>query len=404
MSQPSRSVTLVLTTPTGEVLGALPAYDVELPWWQEVTGVVAGARVVHGLDVTVLRLLATRDPFGAGGPVTYLAETTDERAGARTVPWDGCDPVADEPLRLPYARPGGPDLDLDWADRVLAGRGERRTGPAGQQRTWNLSSVWRLPTTAGDAWLKVVPPFFGHEGAMLTLLHREHPGLVPQPLGAEGRRVLLAHVPGGDNYHARLPALLDLVRILVALQDEWADRVDELLALGAPDWRAAEFVPAAEDVLARTAGQLDAHTAAAVRTLVGGLPERLADAASCGLPETLVHGDFHPGNTVGAGAHPVVLDWGDCGVGHPLLDQAAFTARLGGADRDAVLREWARQWRVRRPGCDPERASHLLAPVAALRQAMVYRAFLDNIEPDEQVYHRDDPATWLRRAAELGSP
>jgi len=28
-------------------------------------------------------------------------------------------------------------------------------------------------------------------------------------------------------------------------------------------------------------------------------------------------------------------------------------------------------------------------------------AFLDRIEPDEHVYHDQDPATWLRQAAEL---
>ena len=399
MGTAGRSVTLVLTTPVGELLGALPPYDVALPWWQEVAGVVAGARACYGLDVTVLRFLGARDAFGRGGPVSYLAETSDPRAGAATMPYDGRDPLADEPLRLPYARPGGPEQDLAWADDVLAGLGHRRTGPAVQQRTWNLSSVWRLATSAGDAWLKVVPPFFGHESAMLRLLHEEHPGLVPTPLGADGSRVLLAHVPGGDNYHADLPVLLELVRTLVALQAEWTDRVDELLTLGAPDWRAGPFADAAADVLERTVDQLDADTVATLRRLVDGLPERFAAIAACGIPDTLAHGDYHPGNTVGAGEHPVVLDWGDCGVGHPLLDQAAFTGRLTDDARAVVLAEWARQWRARQPGCDPEQASLLLAPVAAVRQAIVYRSFLDRIEPDEWPYHRDDPADWLRRAA-----
>ena len=53
------------------------------------------------------------------------------------------------------------------------------------------------------------------------------------------------------------------------------------------------------------------------------------------------------------------------------------------------------------PGCDPDRAAALLAPVAALRQALIYRTFLDGIEPDERVYHANDPGTWLRRAAAL---
>ena len=54
---PSRRVTLVLCTRDGRVLGSLPPYDVALPFRQEVSDVVAGAKAVHGVDVTVLRLL-----------------------------------------------------------------------------------------------------------------------------------------------------------------------------------------------------------------------------------------------------------------------------------------------------------------------------------------------------------
>jgi hypothetical protein len=46
-------------------------------------------------------------------------------------------------------------------------------------------------------------------------------------------------------------------------------------------------------------------------------------------------------------------------------------------------------------------ASILLAPVAAARQAVIYQKFLDNIEPAERVYHRSDPADWLRRTVAL---
>ena len=53
------------------------------------------------------------------------------------------------------------------------------------------------------------------------------------------------------------------------------------------------------------------------------------------------------------------------------------------------------------PGCDPDRARDLLAPVAALQRAAMYQMFLDNIEPSERVYHAADPAEWLTRAAAL---
>ena len=32
---------------------------------------------------------------------------------------------------------------------------------------------------------------------------------------------------------------------------------------------------------------------------------------------------------------------------------------------------------------------------------MIYRRFLDAIEPSEHVYHRDDPADWLRTTAAI---
>ncbi|GAB3865313.1 hypothetical protein GCM10027610_115170 [Dactylosporangium cerinum] len=63
-------MTLVLVSSGGDVLGALPPDEVEVPWWSEVASVVSAA----GLPVTVLRLLSTSLPAQLGGAVSYLAE------------------------------------------------------------------------------------------------------------------------------------------------------------------------------------------------------------------------------------------------------------------------------------------------------------------------------------------
>ncbi|PWU48556.1 aminoglycoside phosphotransferase family protein, partial [Micromonospora globispora] len=68
----SRTVTLALVDDAGVPLGALPAYDVPAPWWQEVSSVVAEARRRYGLDVAVLRLVAADRPEPPGGHLTYL--------------------------------------------------------------------------------------------------------------------------------------------------------------------------------------------------------------------------------------------------------------------------------------------------------------------------------------------
>ena len=228
-AQPRRIARLVLVTPDGAVVGALPPIAVALPWWQDAETVVEAAREQHGVDVTILRLLETERDRPHGGAVTYLAEV---REPVPAEPWTGSlDP---DPLRHPYAEPGGPAVDLAWAKSVLDGHGLALAGKPGQIRSWNLSSVWRIPVSGQTAWLKVVPPFFAHEGCILAALA---PGPVPQLLGHDGGRVLLAEIPGEDLYEAPLPRLLEMVSLLVAMQMAWRHRLDELQALGLPDWR-----------------------------------------------------------------------------------------------------------------------------------------------------------------------
>ncbi|MFL6005654.1 MAG: aminoglycoside phosphotransferase family protein [Gaiellaceae bacterium] len=388
-------MTLVLCLPDGTVLGALPPFEVEVPWWPEAAPVVEAAREAHGVETVILRLLhADGGRVPAGGAVTYLAQV-DALPAMTLAGWAG-KLDADEPLRLPWARPGGPDADLDWADSVLDARGTPRAGPARQIRTWNLSSLWRLPLESRAAWLKVVPPFFAHEGAMLGRLDSAD---VPSLIAADGARVLLEEVPGADQHGAVGEPLLGMVRILVSLQQRWIGRVHDLLELGLPDWRPEPLQELAAEVVRRTAAELDPETVATLQRLVEGLGRRYAQIAACGIPPTLVHGDFHRGNVRGEGDRLVLLDWGDCGVGHPLLDQAAFLDRMPAEQAGNVRAKWSRLWRDAIPGSDPDRAATLLRPVGALRQAIVYRSFLDGIEPSERIYHAADPADWLTRAA-----
>jgi hypothetical protein len=390
---PPRFARLVLVTAQGEVIGALPPLPVATPWWQDVEPVVKAAGELHGIEVTVLRLLEAELTLPPGGTVTYLAEVAHP---VRAEAWRG---ILDEhPLRLPWARPGGPAADVAWADARLAERGMPRIGPAQQIRTWNLSSLWRLPVAGQTVWLKCVPPFFAHEGPMLEHLQAWP---VPTLIAHDSMRLLLAEIPGEDLYQAPMPRLLQMVPLLVSVQREWLGRTDELIELGLPDWRAPALVPAVARLVERIGPHLVSDDRRALDSFVTGLPDRFAQLTACGLPDTLVHGDFHPGNVRGDATSLVLLDWGDSGVGHPLLDEPAFLDRVPTDAVDTVRRSWHAEWTSALAGSDPDRASRLLRPVAAARQALVYQTFLDGIEPSERPYHAADPADWLHRTAEL---
>ncbi len=417
-----RTARLLVLSPDGSPEGVLGPYAVESPWWPDVEPVVTAAREQCGADVLVLRLLPGLSappaaepgaaPQASGGAVTYLAQATapldatSRRALAPVAGLLGRDALtaalADDPLRAAWARPGGVAGIASWAQRTLAAAGRPATGPVEQVKTWNLSSILRLPTAHGPVWCKSVPGFMAHETAVLQWVARRRPRLVPEVLGADPSTgtVLLADLPGEDQWAAPSSRLVEMIEATVDLQATAAGHVAALLALGLPDWRGGQLAAA----LAALTGRADVRRTLTpdeldqLDTLVATLPRLVAEVSASGLPDTLVHGDLHPGNWRFGPRGLRLLDWGDSGVGHPLLDLPAFVGRVPPEHRPSVESSFGRAWRRHVPAADPQHATAVVRPLAALRQALVYQGFLDRIEQDEHVYHRGDVPWWLRAA------
>ena len=398
---PGRRVSVVLLDETGTAVGALPPFDVQLPYWQEVGEVVEGARARYSLELNVLRLLATERPVPHGGAVTYVAQTGQVGAGSL----GPLEPIShdllershtDEPLRLPYAQPGGPAATVSWARQQLP-----EPYVAAQQRTWNLSAIWRLDAADGTrAWIKQVPRFFDHEGAILGWAEDAVPGCTPRLLarGDQGR-MLLGDVGGEDLYDCGVELRLAIIDVAHRIQRASAPAVDDLMAAGVPDRRGAAL---ARWIRAQLGSHVAGHRSEAVlNDLLHDLDRRIEAADACGLPTCLVHGDEHPGNAIGTKERVVIIDWGDAFIGNPAFDAMRLEVGLEGGEAARVIEHWAQLWRHDIPGCEPERAIALLRPVEALRLAAVYAHFLANIEPSERPYHRADVGDWLDRAADM---
>ena len=372
----SRRVTLVLVDGTGTVLGELPPFEVERPFWPETADVVDEARKRYGVDVVILRILATERSQPHGGAVTYLAQTEDRPAALQPSTVE----LRAESKRPSYAEVNGPIKTLQWAEAALGTPILAKT----QLRTWNLSTIWRLETADGPVWLKQVPPFFAHESAVLRWIG---PPLVPAVLAAQDGRMLLADVPGADLYGADL----DTRRAVAAnFHPVQVAAVEDLPLSGVPDERGRSLVEPMERVLTEYHGS---------QKLLEDLPRRFAAIEECGLPDTLVHGDLHPGNVRGDGKRWAIIDWGDSFVGHPAYDIMRLSEGLPEPDRRRLVAEWADRWRADVPGCEPERVLDLMGPLAYLRGAVVYDRFLANIEPAERPYHASDVPACLDNAA-----
>ncbi|MEV4622108.1 aminoglycoside phosphotransferase family protein [Asanoa sp. NPDC049573] len=393
----TRFARLVLVDGDGSPLGVLPAYPVAVPWWQEAADVVDGARVHFGIDVTVLRLLSADRPTMPGGTVTYVAECANPPKVLVPLAEAGVDidaVTAPAKNRAPYARPGGPDASIRWATERLTDLGWAGL-TAHQHRTWNLSAIWRLDADGGhQAWLKQVPHFFRHEGAVLRWLGEHAAGRAPRLIGeGDEGRLLLAHVPGEDWYDADVQGRHRIGVIAHGIQVTAAQDLDALVAAGLPDHRGPR--------LAHWIRTMLAPHLPAVDDVLPDLDERLAkaEADACGLPDTLVHGDLHPGNTrVSGDDEPTVIDWGDAFAGSPVFDILRLTESVSDAEATGLRAAWSARWRADVPGCDPDAAIAALRPVAALRSAAVYANFLANIEQSEHPYHAADVPRCLREA------
>ncbi|MER5260619.1 phosphotransferase [Actinosynnema sp. NPDC002837] len=346
-----------LVTVGGRFVGTAEPFTVDSPWWNDVEPVTAHLDRVLGVTTSVLRLVGTTVPRARGGVVTYQVEA--DRVPDRGLSGDGVSgdglsdggrhAFADHPLRQAWARPGGPAALVGWARRHV-----EVTGPVVQVKTWNLSCLYRLPTARGNVWAKGTPPFMADEAEVIGLVASVDPSLAPELIAAEPGRVLLGEAPGVDCWQPG------------------EDVVERIV----PRWVAVQAALAGEP-----------------RLRVRGVR-----VPGFGLPETLLHGDFHPGNWRSGG---VVLDWGDAHWGHPALDAARLIGFVAPESRAMVERVWVDAWLRHYPSSDPASALRHARPASHLVGAAVYQEFLDNIEPSERVYHLGDPEAELARAQSL---
>jgi hypothetical protein len=383
----------------GGYLGAIGPFAVDVAWWSEVEPVVACVGGALGVPVLVLRLLGVDGGDGGrDGHATYHVEALQRpprgllaAASGGPVPAWLAEPHG---LRSPWARIDGVRELLGWATDALAMAGRAVTGPPAQRKTWNLAALFRLPTARGPVWLKATPPFAADEAAVIAAFARVDPGLVPEVIASGEGRILLGHVPGDDCWDASAHTVATAVTRLARAQAALARALPDPPA-GIRDRRVPVLVEQIGQLLDGDAvSELTADERASARALARRWPA-LEDG---GLPDTIVHGDFHPGNWRSDGGAPVMVDFADAHVGHPVLDGLRACDFLPAPRRPGAARAWIAAWSAEVPGSDPARALAVAEPLAHLANAVRYQEFLDGIEPDERIYHRGDPAAVIRAA------
>jgi hypothetical protein len=185
-------------------------------------------------------------------------------------------------------------------------------------RPW--ATALRIPTTDGPVWFKAAIPTLAYEPAVVQLISRRRPDLVPELLAADLGRGWMLTADGGE----RLRELVERERTL----DRWLDVLpryaelqlaqgadgDGFVSLGVPNRSLAGLPGEYQALLERMPGEFDG-TVPRVAELCAGL-------GSLGLFETIQHDDLHDGQVFVRDGRYLFFDWGDACVSHPFFSMS----------------------------------------------------------------------------------
>ncbi|HSG66173.1 MAG TPA: phosphotransferase [Gammaproteobacteria bacterium] len=145
---------------------------------------------------------------------------------------------------------------------------------------------------------------------------------LPPPLGESDASEGFAAGGGPPiGFDASEEQLATAIGRLVEIQIGFAGLTEQLRAAGIP---ARPLARLADDIGAalRDPSEIEGPVVLAARlaAVLGWVREQVAWLDTAGTPETLLHDDFHVFNIIERAGRPVIIDWSDATISHPLLE------------------------------------------------------------------------------------
>jgi len=273
------------------------------------------------------------------------------------------DQYAARPSSGPFARPGWIKELFEWAQGQIGPLGLRVTGGFRQLNGSPSFSLIRIETTDAAVWFKATGEPNRHELPVSVTLARLFPRFVPTLLGVHSawNGWLSQEAPGAtlDN-SGEISAWARTARTLAELQIASVGKNGELLDSGCKDLRIERLIGEIDPFVASMSESMAAQKTEPPAILTNSelriLGEELKEACSAlerlGLPETLGHIDFNPGNILVSPEACVFLDWAEACVANPFLTFAYLREHskrrhLEGAGAvEAIMAAYLEPWKA----------------------------------------------------------
>ncbi|MFL5778653.1 MAG: phosphotransferase family protein [Chloroflexota bacterium] len=297
-------------------------------------------------------------------------------------------------LRPRWARQGWFDRAATWMRLAAADSGRPLTTAPGPFFLRGISALLRAQTAGPDLFLKAVFPPFHAEPILTQLLAERYPAGVPTVVAIEPDEGWLIVEDIGSAWVGELPevdraaALGRGARALVTIQRAFAGddaAVRTLREAGAPHRPLSDLVASTTAAIGADGygvadGGIDVGRAARVLAALAG---SVARVEAVGLPESVVHGDFHSGNAALVDDRIVIIDWSDAAIASPAIDLVTWIAwsRDKQDEIDAATDAWIDAWSATVDGAALRGAIDDVLIVGAAYQVVSYDGIRRNLEP-----------------------
>lgn len=297
-------------------------------------------------------------------------------------------------LRPRWMRRGWFDRASTWMRTATTDAGRPLTGDPRPYFLRGISALLRAPTDGPDLFLKAVFPPFHAEPVLTRLLAERFPESVPAVVAIEpDEGWLIVEDIGsawvGDVPEADRPAALGRgATALVSIQRAIApdhEVLRTLLEAGAPhrplaDLGASVAAAIGPDGFGVGDGGIEPERAERVCEAVAAAVARVE---AVGLPESVVHGDYHSGNAAIVDDRIVIIDWSDAAISNPAVDLVTWIAWSGDRPNevDAATDAWVDAWSGVVDGNALRAVIDEVLIVGAAYQIVSYDGIRRNLEP-----------------------
>ncbi|HSK66674.1 MAG TPA: phosphotransferase [Anaerolineales bacterium] len=238
---------------------------------------------------------------------------------------------------LPWHDPAWMKQAHEWIHAEMSRRSIQVTGDIEQPHLYPWSTVLHVPTNEGKLFFKATAPETMFEVPLTYRLAEWFPDRMPELVGVDLERGWMLMRDGGVQLRQSIRPTQDIhpwkpvIRLFSELQAGAAEHVEELLAIGVPDYRLPILPDLYRQLLTDEKSLMISQEKGLTTTdwqILKGMATRFeqicGNLAAYGIPESINHGDFHDGNILVRDGRIAIIDWADACLSHPFMSLRTF--------------------------------------------------------------------------------